>query len=72
MNILGSAPVLNLFLAPERLKSWENEPVHISDKVNQTGGKWFLVRITFWSLDIKILSWCPVGLVLPHGEKVPL
>ena len=22
--------------------------------------------------DIKILGWCPVGPVLPHGEKVPL
>ena len=22
--------------------------------------------------DIEILGWCPVGSVLPHGEKVPL
>ena len=22
--------------------------------------------------DIKMLVWCPVGPVLPHGEKVPL
>ena len=22
--------------------------------------------------DIEILGWCPVGPVLPHGEKVPL
>ena len=22
--------------------------------------------------DIKVLDWCPVGLVLPHGDKVPL
>ena len=22
--------------------------------------------------DIKILGWCPAGLVLPHREKVPL
>ena len=22
--------------------------------------------------NIKILGWCPVGPVMPHGEKVPL
>ena len=22
--------------------------------------------------DIEILGWCPAGLALPHGEKVPL
>ena len=26
-TILGSTPVLNLFLIPEDLNSWENEPV---------------------------------------------
>ena len=26
----------------------------------------------FYLQDIEILGWCPVGLVLPHGEKVPL
>ena len=28
--------------------------------------------IDICSRDIKILSWCPAGPVLPHGEKVPL
>ena len=33
----------------------------------------FLLYSTFFIPEtFKILSWCPVGSVLPHGEKVPL
>ena len=33
-------------------------------------------KFNFYSIDyvfhLEILGWCPVGSVLPHGEKVPL
>ena len=31
-----------------------------------------IIFVVFLSQDIEILGWCPVGSVLPHGEKVPL
>ena len=32
----------------------------------------FGIIIIYFTRDYEILGWCPVGTVLPHGEKIPL
>ena len=33
---------------------------------------WICDNYCIYHQDIEILSWCPVGSVLPHREKMPL
>ena len=50
-------------------------PIHIwkeSDNTEPLEAIMKLEAIMLHPRDIEILGWYPVGLVLPHGEKVPL
>ena len=46
LDILGKAPVFNLFFAPEYLHFWENEPILISGKMT-CEKRYFPLRINF-------------------------